>query len=168
MDRQLEKSNIYLVGMMGSGKTTVGELLADKIDYDFWDTDECIEKLAKKTISEIFDTQGEAEFRKLESQALETVANSYQKSVIATGGGIVTKDENWEYLSKGLSIWLDVDLNLLNQRLAKDQQTQRPLINQLESLLETRHSLYEKANLRISIKSEQAPEALVTEIIKML
>lgn len=165
---QLEESNIYLIGMMGAGKTTVGKLLAEKLSYDFFDTDNLIEKSSQTTIKEIFDTKGEARFRELESQALEQVSNNYQKSVIATGGGIVTQDKNWEYLSQGLSIWLNVDLNLLNQRLAKDKQTHRPLINQLESLLTTRRPHYAKANLHIPIKSEQTPEALVAEIINLI
>lgn len=165
---QPEESNIYLIGMMGSGKTTVGKLLAEKLNYDFFDTDNLIEKSSKTTIEKIFDTQGEAKFRELESQTLEEVSNNYSRSVIATGGGIVQTDKNWEYLSQGLSIWLDVDLNLLNQRLAKDKQTHRPLINQLESLLTTRRPHYAKAKLRIPIKSEQTPEALVTKIINLI
>ena len=72
MNKQSRISNIYLIGMMGSGKTTVGKLLAKKLDYGFFDTDDCIKKLAQKTIEEIFTTEGEAKFRQLESQTLNS------------------------------------------------------------------------------------------------
>jgi shikimate kinase len=150
--------------MMGSGKTTVGKLLAEKLDYCFFDTDVAIEKLAQKTITEIFATEGEAKFRQLESQTLRKVS-AYHRSAIATGGGIVQRPENWNYLRTGLSVWLDADLNLLNRRLADD--SSRPLARQVESLLATRRSLYAQADLHIVIKSEQTPEDLVTEIIDL-
>jgi shikimate kinase len=164
MNKQSQVSNIYLIGMMGSGKTTVGKLLAEKLDYCFFDTDDCVEKLAQKTILEIFATEGEAKFRQLESQTLRKIS-SYHRSAIATGGGIVQRPENWNYLRTGLSVWLDADLNLLNRRLADD--SSRPLASQLESLLATRRSLYAQADLYIAIESEQTPEDLVTEIIDL-
>ncbi len=164
MDRQLRQSNIYLIGMMGSGKTTVGKLLAEKLDYCFFDIDVAIEKLAQKTITEIFAIEGEARFRELESQTLRKIS-TYHRSAIATGGGIVQRPENWNYLRTGSIVWLDADLNLLNRRLADD--SSRPLANQLESLLATRRSLYAQADLHIAIKSEQTPEDLVTEIIDL-
>ena len=162
MSDLLQGLNVYLIGMMGSGKTTVGKLLAKKLDYSFVDTDVCIEKLAQKTVTEIFATEGEARFRQLESQTLNQISG-IAKSVIATGGGIVQKPENWNYLHQGLSIWLDVDLNWLKPRLAGDRS--RPLANQLESLLAIRRPLYAQADLHIAIKPEQTPEDIVTEII---
>ena len=172
MNKQSRISNIYLIGMMGSGKTTVGKLLAEKLDYCFFDTDDYIEKLAQKTILEIFATEGEAKFRELESQTLRKVSTYHRSaiaagtpSVIATGGGIVQKPENWNHLSQGLSVWLDADLDLLNQRLADDNS--RPLVAQLELLLATRRSLYAQADLHIAVESEQTPEDLVTEIIDL-
>ena len=124
MNIQLRQSNIYLIGMMGSGKTTVGKLLAEKLNYGFFDTDVAIEKLAQKTITEIFTTEGEAKFRQIESQTLRQIS-TYHRSAIATGGGIVQRPENWNYLRQGLSVWLDADLNLLNKRLGED--SSRPL-----------------------------------------
>lgn len=163
MNIQRGERNIFLIGMMGSGKTTVGKLLAEKLEYCFFDTDVvATEKSDQKTIKEIFDIEGEAKFRELESQTLREVSAAH-RSVIATGGGIVQRVENWDYLRTGLSIWLDADLNLLNRRLAEDNS--RPLVSQLESLLTTRRSLYAQANLHITIESEQTPEDLVTEII---
>ncbi|MEM7759682.1 MAG: shikimate kinase [Cyanobacteria bacterium P01_A01_bin.40] len=170
MNIHIVKSNIYLIGMMGSGKTTVGKLLAEKLNYCFIDTDDCIKQLAQKTISEIFTTEGEAKFRQLESQTLRNIsAHTYSAitegvpAAIATGGGIVQKPQNWNYLRTGLSIWLDADLNLLHQRLTGDNS--RPLASQLKSLFAARHSLYAQADLHIVIEPEQTPEDLVTKII---
>ncbi|MDJ0590422.1 MAG: shikimate kinase [Pleurocapsa sp. MO_226.B13] len=173
MNRQLKSSNIYLIGMMGSGKTTVGKLLAEKLNYGFIDTDDLIEKSVQKTIAEIFASEGEARFRELESQTLSKVSN-YGKSAftegvplaIATGGGIIEQPENWNYLRQGLTIWLDADLNLLHQRLTEDRS--RPLISQLESLLATRRCFYAQADLQIAIEPEQTPEDIVAEIINKL
>ncbi len=165
MNIQLRQSNIYLIGMMGSGKTTVGKLLAEKLNYGFFDTDVAIEKLAQKTITEIFTTEGEAKFRQIESQTLRQIS-TYHRSAIATGGGIVQRPENWNYLRQGLSVWLDADLNLLNKRLGED--SSRPLASQLESLLVIRRSLYAQADLHIVIKPEQTPEDIVTEIVNLL
>lgn len=164
MDKQLVTNNIYLIGMMGSGKTTVGRLLAEKLNYRFFDTDVAVEKLAQKTIAEIFATDGEAKFRLLETLTLKK-ASAEGKSAIATGGGIVQRSQNWNYLRQGLTIWLDVKLNLLHQRLAEDKT--RPLIAQLEPLLKIRRSLYAQADFRIAIKPEQTPEDIVTEIINL-
>ena len=165
MNIQPKQSNIYLIGMMGSGKTTVGKLLAQKLNYSFFDTDDCIEKSVQKTIAEIFNTEGETKFRALESQTLNQLSTKEQ-SVIATGGGIVQRSQNWNCLDQGLSIWLDAELNLLQQRLTGDRT--RPLGSQLESLLATRRPLYAPADLHISIKPEQSPKDLVTEIINLL
>ena len=171
MNKQLVKSNIYLIGMMGSGKTTIGKLLAEKLDYRFFDTDDLVERFAQKTISEIFATETEAKFRELESQVLKKLSAESKSAIapdapvtIATGGGIVQRPKNWKYLRQGLIVWLDADLNLLNQRLEKDNNT-RPLVTKLESLLETRRPLYSQADIRIAIKPEQTPEEIATQII---
>jgi shikimate kinase len=163
--QQLQGINIYLIGIMGSGKSTVGKLLADKLGYRFFDTDTLIERVAQKSLPDIFATEGEASFRQLESQVLMELS-SYTKSAIATGGGIIQEQMNWSYLRYGLIIWLDVDLETLNQRLAGDNT--RPLASKLESLLETRRPLYAQADLHITIKPEQTPEAIVTEIIEQI
>ncbi len=156
---------------MGSGKTTIGKLLAEKLDYRFFDTDDLIERLTQKTVSEIFATETEAKFRELESQVLEKLSAEPKSALapgapatISTGGGIVQRQENWEYLRQGLIVWLDADLNLLNQRLAEDNNS-RPLARKLESLLETRRPLYNQADIRIAIKPKQTPEEIATQII---
>jgi shikimate kinase len=165
MDKQLQGINIYLIGMMGVGKSTVGKLLAEKLGYRFFDTDTLIERVAQKTIPDIFATEGEASFRQLESQVLNELS-AYTRSAIATGGGIVQKPMNWSYLRHGLIIWLDADLELLNKRLEGDDS--RPLASKLESLLETRRPLYDQADLHIRIQPEQTPEEIVREILTQI
>lgn len=164
MDRQLDESNIYLIGMMGAGKTTVGKLLAKKLDYRFIDTDDRVKRFAKKTIREIFDTEGEAKFRDLETKRLEKISTRH-KRVVATGGGIVQTPKNWDYLKTGSTIWLNADLNLLKERLAND--SSRPLASQVESLFPARLPLYRQADLHITIESKQIPEEIVTEIMNL-
>jgi shikimate kinase len=83
----LQGVNLYLIGMMGAGKTTVGQLLAKQLGYVFVDTDEIIAQAAKKSISEIFATEGEAEFRQIESDVLAQVC-AHTKLTVATGGGM--------------------------------------------------------------------------------
>ena len=125
MTNLLKGVNLYLIGMMGVGKTTVGKLLAENIGYRFIDTDELITKVAGKSINEIFAQNGETEFRQLESNVLAQVC-SYTKLIIATGGGIVTQQYNWSYLHHGLIIWLDAPIGIILQRLAEDNT--RPLL----------------------------------------
>jgi shikimate kinase len=164
----LKGVNLYLVGMMGVGKTTVGKLLAQEIGYRFLDTDEVIIKAAGKSINEIFAENGEAEFRQLESDILGQVC-AYTKLVIATGGGIVMEQHNWGYLRHGLIVWLDAPIEIILKRLAEDNT--RPLLQdsdietKLRSLLEKRQSLYSQADLHITISDTETPEEIATGIL---
>nr|MDQ3280409.1 shikimate kinase [Acidobacteriota bacterium] len=97
---------IYLVGFMGSGKTTVGRELAARIDAPFFDLDELIEAAEKMSIKEIFGHRGEAYFRKRERDLLRSTRN-LDAGVIATGGGTFTFDENIQFIqSEGMSVYL--------------------------------------------------------------
>jgi shikimate kinase len=163
----LKGVNLYLVGMMGVGKTTVGKLLAEEIGYRFVDTDEVIVKAAGKSINEIFTENGEAEFRQLESDVLAQVC-AYTKLVIATGGGIVMQQHNWSYLHHGLIVWLDVPVQIILQRLVEDDT--RPLLqddpeSKLRSLLEQRQPMYSQADLHITINAVETPEEIATRIL---
>ncbi len=165
MGNLLQGVSVYLIGMMGSGKTTVGKQLAKDINYRFIDTDQTIEAIAKQPITEIFAKEGEAHFRELETQVLGKLS-VYARSVISTGGGIITEQINWSYLRDGLVVWLDVDLAILKKRLSHDQT--RPLADKLELLLETRRSLYAQADIAIAINSDISPEEISTKIIEAI
>ncbi len=167
----LQNLNIYLIGMMGSGKSTIGQVLAKQIGYGFLDTDTSIERLTQKSINEIFVAVGEDEFRSIESQVLSEVS-AYTKLVVSTGGGIVIKQENWGSLRQGMVVWLDVAENVLWQRLVGDKT--RPLLQdpnpqaKLKEILESRRSRYGEADLRILIDRERPPADVAAEILQMI
>ena len=166
MNNLLQGINVYLIGMMGAGKTTIGQQLAQQLDYRFVDTDGAIAQIAQKSIPDIFASEGEAYFRQLESKVLAEFS-MYTRCVISTGGGIVQEHLNWSYLHHGLIVWLDTDLAILQQRLAEDES--RPLASQLETLLEKRRPLYAQADLKIAIASaSRTPADITTEIIERI
>lgn len=158
----LKGVNLYLVGMMGVGKTTVGQILAKQLGYKFIDTDVVIEQLTRQSIAQIFAEQGEATFRQLESKVLAEVC-AYTYLAIATGGGIVMRQENWSYLHHGLIVWLDVPVEIIEARLQND--TQRPLRANLRSLQQQRQPLYAQADLRITVSDEETPEQIATRVL---
>jgi shikimate kinase len=138
------KKNIYLIGFMGAGKTTVGALLAEILGLPFEDTDHLIERGEGRTISEIFRVEGEPYFRLRESQVIRSTQNSVPK-VIALGGGAILLEENRDFLNKnGHVVYLRTERETLATRLSQNQ-NQRPLLNfnSLETLFEIRQPLYE-------------------------
>ena len=167
----LQGLNLYLIGMMGTGKTTIGHQLAQQLGYRFFDTDVLIERVTGQTIKTLFAEIGEENFRTLESQVLGEVA-ACTRSVIATGGGIVLRSENWGLLRHGLILWLDAPIALLVERLKEDQT--RPLLAEedLESKLITlsaqRQHLYAEADLHIKIVDTQTPEEIIANILTQL
>ena len=163
--------NLYLVGMMGSGKTSTGRPLAERLGYGFVDADAVIEQAAGCSIPEIFERDGEEGFRKLESQVLSAISQRHSL-VVATGGGVVTQPENWGLLHSGIVIWLDVVSDQLLQRLKADS-TVRPLLQTadpeaaLNTLLNERRPLYAEADLTVVINDE-APETVADGILQLL
>lgn len=159
----LKGVNLYLVGMMGVGKSTTGRSIAQQMGYGFVDTDDLITQLTGQAISDIFTQSGEAHFRAIESQVLAEVS-AHTKLVVATGGGIVLAQKNWSYLRHGLVVWLDLAPELLWQRLQTDQS--RPLLQTsnpqtvLEDLLNQRRPLYRQADVHVLLKAEQSVAAV--------
>ena len=126
--------NIYLIGMMGSGKSTVGKILAEKMKLLFIDLDSEIEKTGGKSVSEIFNQDGEDHFRKLESEELK----QYSESVVACGGGIILDEENRQYINEnGVAVLLTASMDELFKRLSDsnnrpilpDENTEKALTN---------------------------------------
>lgn len=141
--------NIIIVGLMGSGKSTVGRMAAHSLGFGFVDTDQIIIEKARKTIPDIFAAEGEAGFRQRETDALKSLLGK-EGLVIATGGGIVTQAANLPILKQlGYVVWLNADPNTLYQRTVHSND--RPLLrNQdpaatLRHLYETRRPMYQKA-----------------------
>lgn len=168
---KLQGLNLYFIGMMGVGKSTVGQLIAKDLGYQFFDTDTLIEQAAKQSIPSIFASQGEAAFRNLESQVLAQLA-PYQRLVVATGGGVVIRQENWSYLRHGLVIWLDVPVDELYARLVDD--CDRPLLqtedpkHTLESLLQQRRRFYTEADLHLIPAQGEIPQDTVQRVLNAI
>lgn len=167
----LKGVNVYLIGMMGAGKTSVGSLLAQQLGYRFFDTDVLIEQVTRQSINEIFANSGEDAFRQIESQVLAEIS-AYTNLTIATGGGIVLRRENWSYLHHGLIVWLDVPVERLISRLADD--TARPLLQdpdpaaKLQRLLDQRQRLYAQADLKITVDADETPEQVAKRVIEAI
>jgi len=163
--------NIFLIGMMGSGKTQTGPYLARMINYAFVDTDDVIEKAAKQSITAIFEKDGETGFRDLEKQVLKEISQ-HHSLVIATGGGLVTLPENWGILHQGIVIWLDLDLNRSIQRIERDDK-ERPLLikedlaHTYSQIYESRKSIYLESDLRIEVE-DQSPSEVASMIADRL
>jgi shikimate kinase len=159
---------IYLVGFMGSGKSTVGRLLAGRLGWDFVDLDDEIERAAGSKISAVFDAAGEAAFRVLEHRALAlqaSQARSGEPRVVALGGGAFAQTNNRENLAdSGVSIWLDCPVEDLWQRVSG--MGDRPLARDkaaFEALHSERRQYYEQADFRVPAEGAN-PEAVVEAI----
>ena len=171
LKQRLGGRSLYLVGMMGSGKTSTGRPLAERLGYGFVDADAVIEQAAGCSIPEIFERDGEAGFRSLESQVLSAISQRHSL-VVATGGGVVTEPENWGVLHSGIVIWLDVVPEQLLQRLKADS-TVRPLLQTadpeatLNTVLNERRPLYAEADLTVVI-NEETPDVVADGILQLL
>ena len=148
---------IFLIGLSGAGKTTLGKLLADELHVPFVDMDWEIEKKENKSVREIFSHEGEDHFRRLESEVLRDWAGAKQDFVMGTGGGAPCFHNGMEIINQaGLSIFLDVPVDILMQRLASA--TDRPLLsagdesereNKLNALRASRLPIYTTAHIII-------------------
>lgn len=152
---------IYLVGFMGCGKSTVGRALAEDLGWIFFDLDSEIEKSAGKTIGNIFDHQGEALFRALETEELKKRIKSVRTGrpqVIALGGGTISAQENFELVTNnGLTVWLDIPVEVAERRIAPE--THRPLARdpeRLRRLYESRRGDYSRADYRVDGDADPA------------
>jgi shikimate kinase len=164
--------NIILIGPMGSGKSTIGNIVARRLHREFQDSDHHIEQRTGVDIARIFDVEGEHGFRDRESQALQELL-SVNDRVIATGGGSVLRTENRQLLKQqGYIVFLDTSLNQQMQRLRRDKK--RPLLQtadpraRLEALFRERRPIYlELADLVIKTDKRVA-RRLASDIINQL
>ena len=155
VDKQ-KSSIIFLIGFMCCGKTTYGRALAEEMQYDFIDTDDLIEEHCNKSIVEIFATEGEEKFRQYERQALRDLLHR-EKLVVACGGGLPCFFDNMERMNAcGTTIYLEAEVELLVQRIEKENNLHRPLLNgkkglelrrHIESLLSIREKYYRQAQI---------------------
>ncbi len=162
------KTAILLVGFMGSGKTTVGRVLAARLDYAFVDLDEMIERQVGMRVCAIFQELGEAKFREFERRALQGCKGLIE-TVIALGGGALVTEENRNLAQEiGRTVWLDCPLEVCLSRIAGD--VNRPLLNkpgEMQELMNTRKPTYQLADLTVQAGDGSAEE-IVARIISRL
>lgn len=152
------KKPVTLIGLMGAGKTTVGQYLASKLDIDFVDSDREIEAQAGATISEIFARDGEEFFRKVEAKTIDEILARKKPLILATGGGAYLNEATRSIIQdRSVSIWLRASLDTLLERV--EHNDTRPLLNSvnkrevLEKLMKSRYPVYEKADIIVDTDS---------------
>ncbi|WP_373819442.1 shikimate kinase AroK [Glaesserella sp.] len=167
-----EKRNIFLVGPMGAGKSTIGRQLAQMLNMDFLDSDAVIEERAGADIDWIFDLEGEVGFRKREEKIINELTQA-QGLVLSTGGGSVLSKDNRNVLSaRGIVVYLETTVDKQFERTQRDKkrpllQTEDPYLT-LQELAKIRNPLYEEiADVTIQT-DEQSAKAVATQIIEMM
>ncbi|RZC56787.1 hypothetical protein C5167_015641 [Papaver somniferum] len=158
---------IYLVGMMGSGKTTVGKILSEVLGYSFFDGDNLVEQaVGVASVAQIFKEHSDIFFRDNETEVLLDLSLMH-RLVVATGGGAAIRPINWKYMKKhGITVWLDVPLEALATRIAAVGTDSRPLLHhdqlgdaytkalaRLSTLSKERGHAYTNADARVSVKN---------------
>lgn len=157
---------ITLIGMMGSGKSTLGAALAQELGWEFYDSDKVIEAETGKTIPQIFETEGDAAFRQRERETLQNLFSKSPRAIIATGGGSITIPETADMIfSRSVSLWVHAPVEILVQRTSR--QNNRPLLQTgdpkeiLTSLLEKRGDIYRRA--AVHVETDEIPVSEVVE-----
>jgi len=159
--------NIVLIGMMGSGKSTIGYLLSKSINLDFIDVDKIIEKETGVKIYNIFEKKGELYFRNLEEKITLRLLKSKRKIISLGGGGFINKNIRKEVLNNNLSFWLNWKNSTLIKRVKKSKK--RPVAfysnkNNLKKLISERSKIYSEANFKINCET-LSKNMIVNQII---
>ena len=163
------KKNLVLVGMMGSGKSTVGSLISKKLNLNFIDIDKVLENEAKMKISEIFEKKGENFFRNLEEKITLKLLRSANNIISLGGGGFINKKIRSEILVNNFSFWLNCDPKTLLKRIKKSKK--RPIAfnlndSEILELIEKRAKIYSKAQFKINCHKLKKTE-IVNKILKI-
>lgn len=160
-------SNLSLIGLMGAGKSTIGRSLAKTLRYQFIDTDQLIEKRTNRKIAEIFQTDGEAHFRALECALAKEIAK-WQRTVIASGGGLPTHNRNLDLLKKSsfiVCLWASPETiyrRVKNQKHRPLLQTENPL-ETIRKLLRQRTACYKQSDA--IILTDNRPLRLIASLV---
>jgi shikimate kinase len=168
---KLGQRSIVLVGMMGSGKSSIGRRLAARLGLPFVDADTEIEKAAGMTIADIFALRGEPEFRSGEARVIARLLEGGARVLSTGGGAFMNSDTRAAIAAKGVSIWLNAELDVLMKRIRRRQD--RPLLKTddpaatLRRLIEERYPTYALADL--TVESRDVPhDKIVDEIVSVL
>ena len=168
----MDSKNIFIIGSMGSGKTSIGKMLAKENNLSFLDTDHEIIRSCGYSIPDIFKEFGEEHFRNLETEQLRKM-KALENHVISTGGGIILKNDNRK-LMKELGIIIFLDINISSQVDRVKNRKNRPLLNDqnlkdnLLSLKKTRDPIYKKISNYIIDVSGKEREQIINEIQKII
>lgn len=167
---------ITIIGMMGSGKSTLGAALAEALGWPFYDSDNVIEADTGKTIPQIFESQGDVVFRQLERATIQRLFKDHKRAIIATGGGSITIPETANMIfANSLSLWVHAPVDILVSRTSR--QSNRPLLKSgnpkeiLASLLEKREGVYRRAEIHVEtakIPVNQVVERAMRQISEYL
>lgn len=163
---------LWLVGMMGSGKSTVGSRVADRLGLDFVDTDDLVASVTESTIADLWSDQGEVKFRRLESQMIASAAAG-EKVVAATGGGVVLDQDNISRMRRsGLVVWLKASPEVLAERVGRD--STRPLmatsddpVQALATLLLKREERYAEAAHAVVDTDGRSVDEIVKRVLEL-
>ena len=172
------KKRIVLTGFMGSGKSIIGQLLAEKLNYEYQDLDTAIEVIEKNNVSGIFAEMGELYFRLIEKQTLSEILNPDNQSIVlSTGGGTPCYYNNLDVIkANAFNIFLDVNAAILKDRLAPEKE-KRPMITNITDVnlldfidkkIEERRPFYEKCDFIYKITENKNPEQIVNELLSIL
>jgi len=147
------KKNLVLIGMMASGKSTIGAYISKIIKFNFFDIDKIIEKKVNMTVGEIFKIKGEIFFRKLEEKITIKLLNTTDSVISLGGGGFINNTIRKESIEKCETFWLDWDINILTNRIKKSKK--RPIAEalnkiELKKLIIKRSKIYSNAKYRIN------------------
>ncbi len=164
----MKKDVIFLVGFMGCGKSAVGKVLAGKLGYAYYDTDEMVEKKEGSSIEEIFKDSGEGYFREKEWEALNSL-NGIRDAVVSTGGGLFLGSNHRQFIKElGISVWLDSPFEDILKRLTSGPV--RPLFRneaELRQMLENRKGRYALADYHIATRGLTIEE-IIERVIRLL
>ena len=163
------KKNLILIGMMGSGKSTIGSLISKKLNVKFIDIDSVLEDATKMKIVEIFEKKGENFFRNLEEKITLKLLNSTNNVISLGGGGFINEKIRKEVLKNNFSFWLNCDTQTLLNRIQKNQK--RPIAfnlsdSELTELITERTKIYSKAQFKINCHKLTKTE-IVKKILKI-
>ena len=163
------KKNLILIGMMGSGKSTIGSLISKKLNVKFIDIDSVLEDVTKMKIVEIFEKKGENFFRNLEEKITLKLLNSTNNVISLGGGGFINEKIRKEVLKNNFSFWLNCDTQTLLNRIKKNQR--RPIAfnlsdSELTELITKRTKIYSKAQFKINCHKLTKTE-IVKKILKI-